>query len=271
MKTDRQQDTYSWVGSQKTYVDEADFTHINNVLVAKYGGNSKAGAHKNEDACLVWTNTEQDWEFLMILDAHHTAESAELVICMIEEHEKEITTVLALPGKECFTKLDSLILDLFQAPAFLEACRNIQGETACLITVRKDKYIWWFSIGDCMLHLFHPDLLAFQQYGLTERNFYEWVGQVNTFELDVPCYSTGRRELRQGTTHLLMTTDGLTECPNLPFEHPLAIHNAFEDVTNEEGVKKLIEVIRENGVRDSTTIISYKVTIEEKATMPSDL
>lgn len=262
---------FSWIGSKKTYVDEPDFIHINNVLIARYGGNSQAGAHKNEDGCLVWTSQEQDWEFLMVLDAHKTAQSAGLVIRMIEEHKEEIQSTLTLQVKECFTKLDSLILDLFQAPPFLEACRNVQGETACLITVRKGKYIWWFSVGDVMLHLFHPELLAFQQYGLTERNFYEWVGQVNTFELDVPCYSTGRRELRQGTTHLFLTTDGLTECPNAPFEHPYAIYNTFEGITNAEGAMKLIDVIRENGIRDSTTIISYHITIEEKATMPSDL
>jgi serine/threonine protein phosphatase PrpC len=262
---------FSWVGSEKTYVDEPNFTHIDDVLVARYGGNSKDGAYKNEDGCLIWVNAEQDWEFLMILDAHHTAESAELVISMIESHEQQITAILAHPTKECFSNLDSLILNLFQAPSFLESCRTIQGETACLITVRKGKYIWWFSIGDGMLYLFHPDLLAHKQYGLTQRNFYEWVGQINTFELDVPCYSTGRRELRQGINHLFLTTDGLTECPNLPFEQPCDIYTTFEDRTNEEGVRKLVDTMRENGVRDSTTIISYTVTIEEKATMPSNM
>ena len=46
-------------------------------------------------------------------------------------------------------------------------------------------------------------------------SFYEWIGNVNTFDLPVPCYSTGIRELRNGKNRIVMVTDGVLECGNV--------------------------------------------------------
>ncbi|WP_328085506.1 protein phosphatase 2C domain-containing protein [Fictibacillus nanhaiensis] len=261
----------TWVGSNKTFIDELDITRVQNVTVGRFGGNSGAGSNKNEDGCLVWGNEAENWEFTMVLDGHKTAKSVELVINHFEKNAIEIKSVLSKSASVALKKLDHLILDIFQEPDFMESCRKTTGETACLIVVRKEKYLWWFSVGDCILHLFHPELIALGERQLVQRSFYEWVGEVNTFELPVPCYSTGKKELRKGVNQIFMTTDGLTECPGVPYEDAVEVQRVLSEIRLDEAVRFLLEDIRRNQVRDSTTIISWSVDIEETASLPSDL
>ncbi|WP_088042309.1 protein phosphatase 2C domain-containing protein [Bacillus sp. EAC] len=263
---------FSWVGSQGSFVDKPDVITLNNVVLGRYGGNSKAGQYKNEDGCLVWSNESEDWEFIMLLDAHNTAKSAEIVLKQFDKYKLEIKSLLStLTNFYSYKNLEEKVLNIFQEKAFIEECRNTQGETACLIIVRKDKYIWWFSIGDCILYLYHPELSALGQYQLNQRQFFEWVGQVNTFEQSVPCFSSGIKELRKGINHILLTTDGLIECPNDPFSNPKDIFKAFLDKSDERNVQSLLLKIQEENVRDSTTIISWKVNSLKEASMPSNL
>lgn len=263
---------FSWVGSQKHFVDLLDIQQVNNLTIGRFGGNSSAGQYKNEDGCIVWSSEEQGWEFAMLLDAHNSSESAELIVNTITREEQHLISIFNKSLPDSFIELDEYILRIFQNPLFLASCREIQGETACLMVLRKDKYVWWFSVGDCILHLFHPDLAKMDQHLLNQRNFYEWIGNVNTFELDVPCYSTGRRELRKGMNHLFLTTDGLTECPNGTFHNPIEIMKAFDNSKlHQDSVWNLLKEIEEKGVRDSTTIISWVVNIEKNASEPSDL
>lgn len=60
-------------------------------------------------------------------------------------------------------------------------------KTACLIVLRKNKYLRWLSIGDCISYLSHQELRNLGQYQINQRQFYEWVGQVNTINQIVPC------------------------------------------------------------------------------------
>ncbi|MEK4970041.1 protein phosphatase 2C domain-containing protein [Cytobacillus sp. FSL R7-0696] len=263
---------YQWVGSQKHYVDEVHTELLNNdIVIGHFGGNSSTGQFKNEDGCLIWVNQEEDWEFVIILDAHNTAQSAELVLKTFEKERDSVQQILKMQTVEAFDTISTFILNIFKGQSFREANQNVQGETACLFVVRKGKFLWWLSIGDCILYLFHPELKALGEFQQNHRSFYEWVGQKNTFNLAVPCYSSGRKELRKGENHIFLTTDGLIECPNTNFDNPFEIFNTFEGITNQYGVKRLLEEIKENNVRDSTTIISWKVTINNSATLPSDI
>lgn len=262
---------FSWVGGQENFVDEINVQQLNHVILGRYGGNSNAGQYKNEDGCLVWSNDKEDWEFVIILDAHNTSESAEKTVALFEQERPQIQHLLSTATtQKTFKVLEEKILSMFQSKEFLETCQIVQGETACLIVFRKDKYIWWFSIGDCILYLFHPELAALGQYQINQRQFYEWIGQVNTFEQEVPCYSVGIRELRQGENHLFLTTDGLIECPNEPFRDPVNIYKKFLDSKEEESIHSMLKTIQDNDVRDSTSIISWKVNIFEEATIPSN-
>lgn len=263
---------FSWVGSQENFVDSENIQYVNQIIVGRYGGNSNAGQYKNEDGCLVWWNENEDWEFVILLDAHNTAESAEKIEELFEVEKVQIKKILSMKiSQNTFKTLEEKILSMFQSKEFLSTCQNVQGETACLIVVRKDKYIWWFSVGDCVLYVFHPELAALGQYQINQRQFYEWIGQVNTFEQEVPCYSVGVKELRQGENRLFLTTDGLIECPNEPYSTPKSIYDSFVNSKEEESIKTLFQNIQENNVRDSTTIISWKVTILKEVTLPSNL
>lgn len=262
---------YSWVGSQKNYVDKINIQAVQEVILGRFGGSSTAGQYKNEDGCLLWVSEKQDWEFAILLDAHQTAESAELVVATIKSLENEFRNMLNLHVNAAFNQVRNLILTTFDSQSFKEKCRHIQGETAFLCVVRKGKFLWWLSIGDCVLHLFHPELSALHECQQNHRSFYEWVGRRNTFDLDVPCYSVGTKELRKGRNHIFLTTDGLIECTNTSFTDPVKIKKAFNTGSNEQGVKALLSEIKEKNVRDSTTIISWFVDIDTDATQPSDL
>lgn len=261
---------FSWIGSQTNFVDKININNINRISIGRFGGNSVAGQYKNEDGCLIWADEKENWEFVVILDAHNSAESAELVIEQFSKRKTEIQNLLSLSYEQTLKRLEGTILNLFQEERFISDCRKVKGETACLIVLRKDKYVWWFSIGDCLSYLFHSELANLGQYQINQRQFYEWVGQVNTFEQVVPCYSSGIRELRKGINRIFITTDGLVECPNEPFSNPKEIYNVMKNHQINDGIMALLQTIKENYVRDSTTIISWDVNIIRDVTMPSD-
>ncbi|WP_449537564.1 protein phosphatase 2C domain-containing protein [Ferdinandcohnia sp. Marseille-Q9671] len=259
---------FSWVGSQEPFVDTSSINKQDKITIGRFGGNSSAGQYKNEDGCLVWQNELEDWEFVILLDAHQSAESAALILQEMAKRKSSITSLLACSLGEIFLDIEKRILHIFQNKDFLASCRQVSGSTSCLLVLRKNNYMWWFSVGDCSLYLFHPELARLGQYQVNQRHFFEWIGQVNTFELPVPCYSTGRKELRKGLNHLFLTTDGLLECPGLPYEEPKRIQKEFEHSSNEVAVESLLKTIQSNHVRDSTTIISWFVENERDASLP---
>lgn len=261
----------SWVGSSYPYIDQPDLSSINHITVGRYGGNSLSGANKNEDGCLVWAGEKEDWEFAVILDAHYSAESAELVVEELVTQKESLLETIKLPAPACFIELESRLASLFRSSEFRSKCQMIKGETACLIAFRKENYVWWLSIGDCVLYLFHPELSDFKQYQLNQRNFYEWIGKVNTFEQPLPCYSTGVRELRKGKTVLLLATDGMIECPNSGFEDAKKVHEVFADAANvEDGVLRLLQSVEAHHGRDSATLISWTIHNTKEGSEPSD-
>ncbi len=262
---------FSWVGSQQNYVDEISIQQLSHVILGRYGGNSCAGQYKNEDGCVIWCNEKEDWEFVALLDAHNTSESAELVVKVLESEKENLEDILRLElNQNMLHRLEEKLLKMFQSNEVLTACKNVTGETACLIVVRKDNYLWWFSVGDGLLYLFHPELASLGQYQVNQRQFFEWIGQVNTFAQEVPCYTVGTKELRQGMNRIFLTTDGLVECPNEPYADPWNIYASFEEVSDEVAIKRMFINIKKNNVRDSTTIISWQIDCLKKATMPSD-
>lgn len=87
--------------------------------------------------------------------------------------------ILKLQTGEAFDNLSTFTLNIFKSESFQEVCQNVQGETACLFVVSKGKFLWWLSIGDCILYLFHTELKALGESQQNHRSFYEWVGQKN--------------------------------------------------------------------------------------------
>lgn len=256
--------SYFWVGSDEPFVDTKQIDQIGRVTLGRFGGCSRSGQYKNEDGAAILIG--DDWEMTVVLDAHKTADSAALVLQHLAQHESRIRTDLDAPLTDAFQRIETTVLDFFQDPDFLAACATLQGETACLIAVRKGRFIWWFSVGDVVLYLFHPELMKMGQAALNERQFYEWIGRANTFALPVPSYTRGVRELRQGENRLFVTTDGLLECPGTPYADAMQL----EESLRSGGVEELLSTIEAHGVRDSTTVVAWSVTIEESVTQPSD-
>ncbi|MEK3713440.1 protein phosphatase 2C domain-containing protein [Paenibacillus sp. FSL R7-0333] len=262
---------FSWVGSGEMYLDHPATSRLNRMVIGRYGGNTAAGAEKNEDGVYVLSELDGGWEFAMLLDAHHTAESAELLVRTINGKAGEIIRLLALPVQQAFRELEAFLLSIFQAESFLQQCQQVTGETACLICVRLENYLWWFSVGDNSIYLLHPELAARGQYLLNQRNFYEWIGFVNTFSQPVACYSSGIRELRQGRNIIVMTTDGLLEVGARLLEDPRRLYEAFtgrEDL--EECVAEILTGVHEQLGRDSATVVAWSYDNGKAGAMPSD-
>ncbi|MEK4008722.1 MULTISPECIES: protein phosphatase 2C domain-containing protein [unclassified Paenibacillus] len=262
---------FSWVGSEERYLDHPITSTLNRMVIGRYGGNTAAGANKNEDGVYLSSEPGADWEFAMLLDAHNTAESAELLVRTINGEAGGIIRLLALPVQQAFRELESFLLAIFQSEAFLSQCRQVKGETACLICVRMENYLWWFSVGDNSLYLLHPELAARGQYALGQRNYFEWIGFVNTFAQPVACYSSGIRELRQGRNIIVMTTDGLLEVGERLLEDPRRLYEAFtgrEDL--EECVADVLTSVHEQLGRDSATVVAWSYDNGRAGAMPSD-
>ncbi|MCF6409568.1 protein phosphatase 2C domain-containing protein [Pseudalkalibacillus salsuginis] len=263
---------YTWIGSQKTYIDEIHIKLLlNSIVVGQFGGNSSAGQYKNEDGCLVWMDPQLDWEFVVLLDAHNTAQSAELVVSTLKNNKDFIIQILSQKDSDIFDNLHHFLLNLFKSEEFRKDCSKVQGETACLIIFRKNNFLWWFSIGDCILHLFHSELASLGEYQQNHRSFFEWIGRQSTFNKTIPCYSAGTKELRKGANQIFLTTDGLVECPNANYYNPEEIYKLFDEYSNEMGIEYLLKDIKDKGVRDSTTIISWTIFNDNDATRPSDM
>ncbi len=263
--------TLRWLGSDAPHLDQPFVARCGDVVIGCYGGNTSAGAHKNEDAALVWCATDGSWKFAVLLDAHLTTQSAQLVLELIEVEQETILAILSRPPGEAFSALHQLLADHFRSKAFKVRCRTIQGETACLICAQKEQFLWWWSVGDCLVYLLHPELAQRGQYALNQRGFYEWIGRANTFELPVPCYASGVRELRRGCNHILMTTDGLLECGSRPFENARYLYEVLAGNPGPaSSVRTALQKVHQERGRDSATVIYWRYDNKDRAcTFPS--
>lgn len=268
-KRENSLNTFHWFGREKMCLDRPVVNQCGRVVIGCYGGNTVAGATKNEDAALVWETN--DWRFAALCDAHLTGESAEVLLAMLEGEQERIVDTLTRSSSDGFSDLHHLLLSRFCAEEFREKCRRVQGETACLIAVQKANYVWWLSIGDCLIYVLHPELAELGQYALNQRGFYEWVGRVNTFESAIPCYASGIRELRGGVNQIVLITDGLLECGDRRFERPEYLYELFTEGDNNPAVKierALWEVHQQKG-RDSATIICWEYNNDRACVYPS--
>jgi len=266
---------HKWLGSENMHLDKGSVLDCGDIFVGCYGGNTSAGAHKNEDGCYILCDNEYKWRLSLLVDSHATNESAKLVVNTIETRKLEIINILNLPIENVFSKLQCFFINIFSSKEFKAQCKGIKGETACLISVQKGQFLWWLSIGDNLVYLFHPELVKLGQFSLNQRQFYEWVGYQNSFDLPVPCYSSGVRQLREGLNYIFLLTDGVLECGDRPFENSVYL---YETLTNREFSKPtdikenmlaVLNRVHEEKGRDSATIIGWYCINEDKALRPS--
>jgi hypothetical protein len=259
-----------WFGEDDPGIGEIKLDSCGGMVIGRYGGHPESGAYKNEDGAMLAYGT--DWEFTMILDGHNSAQSVQLVMKTIDEHWPMLETILKEPLQTVFRELETHLLTIFESQVFLEECKQIQGETACLLSVRKENYLWWFSVGDCQVYLLHEELHKLGQYALNQRQFFEWIGEVNTFSKPVPCYSSGVRELRSGHNRMVVLTDGVLECGARFYESPLNLYNAcFEKMDIKNVVTGVLQYVHDQYGRDSATMICWDYHNPLPGSCPSNL
>ncbi len=253
-------ETFRWLGSDEMRLDRPGVYACGRVRIGLYGGNTEAGANKNEDAALVLCHNDGEWELAAVVDAHYSSESARLILDALAGEQERIVASMAGSVGAAFGLLERHLVDLFASPGFRAKCRQVVGEASCLIAARKDRFVWWLSVGDCVAYALNSRLAGLGQFALNQRSFFEWIGDRNTFDLPVPCYTRGVKALPAGRTVMLLTTDGLLECGSRPFEDPLYLYQAFTyggDKDLGDNVLNALNAVHGELGRDSATVIAW--------------
>lgn len=256
-----------WIGGIDACIDRPTVRLVGSLVLGTYGGNSNAGANKNEDGALIWSAGDVDWEFAMVLDGHNTSESVQLLLDNFTCRKNDIIEILNSPIATTFNQLTEYILKVLSS---LDTS-TVRGECSCLIFVRKGRYLWWLNIGDCSLYLLNEEYARLGQYAVNQRSFFEWVGEINTFDQAVPCYSTGVKPLREGRNVILAFTDGILEFENRAFENPEVLYDTvFRSVDIEKQVQDILEIVHSSQGTDSATVIAWNQICNVVGQLPSD-
>jgi serine/threonine protein phosphatase PrpC len=252
--------TFRWVGSEEAFLDQPSLAECGSIVIGRYGGRTEAGAHKNEDGALVWCDAAGAWEFAALLDAHFSAESAELILATLEAKRPRLLAALAQPVTSAFHALQEALLAIFTDEDFRAKGREVHGEASCLIVARKGAYLWWFSVGDCLAYLLQAKPSGLGQYLLNQRVYFQWIGQHNTFDEPVPCYSTGTQRLYRGEALIALATDGVFESIPAFYDQPeqlLYVLASTEQLA--DGVGRVLDLVHDAQGRDSATLVTWRV------------
>ncbi|RTR26672.1 protein phosphatase 2C domain-containing protein [Deinococcus radiophilus] len=259
-----------WLGAVQPSLDRVTVQRVDRAALGVYGGCTEAGAHKNEDAALLWENAEEGWTFAAVLDAHGSAQSARAVLDLLAGEFDAISALLKQAAAPAFAALEAHLLKMLGGSSFQQVCADLSGETALLCVAQRDNFLWWFSVGDCALYLLHPDLMGLGQYALTQRHFFQWIGEVNTFAQACAAYSSGRFMLRPGQNDIVLLTDGVLEFGTRPFEDPAQLAaTVYEAESAEGGVRHLLAAVQQGQGRDSFTVVGWRVENSHAAMQPS--
>jgi hypothetical protein len=259
---------YLWRGGRDPCLDGPRVDSVGRVTVGLCGGNTAFGAKKNEDAALVWTG--EDWVFAVLLDAHTSSESADAVLDLLDESKPELVALLGRPQPSHILGVQAAVSGLLLSSESRKRLAKVHGETACLVCYQHGKYLMWLSIGDNSLYLLHPDLQRLGQHELAARNYFEWVGERSSLALDVPCFSSGIRELRRGINTIAMVTDGLLEVADRPYEDATRLsRDLLSPAGLQVSVAGMLAEVHRLGGTDSATVIAWQIDNPEPALMPS--
>lgn len=250
---------FRWVGSAAAFLDQPALAECGSIVVGRYGGRTDAGAYKNEDGALVWCDAAGGWEFAALLDAHYSVVSAELILATLEAERERLLAALALPVATAFLALHKALLAIFTDAAFRAQCREVYGEASCLIVSRKGPYLWWFAVGDCLAYLLHPETARLGAYLLNQRVFFQWIGQRNTFDEPVPCYTTGTQRLFPGEALIALATDGVFESIPVFYEQPeQLLYLLAREEQLYDGVGHILDAVHDIHGRDSATLVAWR-------------
>lgn len=255
-----------WYGNQGMFSNEIFIETFHDMTIGIYGGYD---AVKNEDGYFLLA-FEDGTRLSVLFDAHTTNESVVYVIEQLESRVKDISELCSLPISKCLSSLQSYLVDFMMSEEVTSALSNLRGETAILYCLQKGNYLWWLSIGDNSLYVFHKEFNELGQYRVNQRVFYQWLGNQNSLTLDVPCYTTGTLQLREGENKVLMLTDGVLEIEGRPFENNQAIESIFQ-ASPDTAVNTVLKEVKNRNGRDNATLITWSVYCNHKPLRPSRL
>ena len=258
---------HDWLGAREPYLDDPMVIDCGPFALGFYGGNTRSGANKNEDAAYVLADSAGHWEFAMVVDAHFSAESADLLIDLVTQEADSVRQRRDdAPFERMFRQLEDHIVSVFSSPEAMSRAMEVEGEASCLLCARNDRFLWWMNVGDCQAYLFYPEFAARGQFALNQRSYFEWIGFRNAFANAVPCYASGVRELLPGQNVICLATDGVFEGDREPLVPAPQLYQAymadFEPSARTLAARTSIVLNRIHQLqgRDSATIIVWSYT-----------
>jgi len=255
--------SWVWNGREAPHSSRPETLQLGRVSVGLYGGTGG----KNEDGALIWEGA--DWVFAVVVDAHSSSESTDLILDVLTNVREEMLPLLEGNQSSDFVNLQRTVLGLLTSPNIQERFAQVKGEASCLICYQRGRFLTWMSVGDNSLYVLHPDLERLGQHTLTVRNFYEWVGARNSLALDVPCFASGTREMRQGEQIIALVTDGLLEVDTLPFNEPAKFSTEIRKGDLQAALRGMLDEVQRHQGRDSATVVAWKVHCEVQGLLPT--
>lgn len=252
--------SYSWNGEMKSYLDQVDLHRYQHIWIGRFGGSIAHGAYKNEDACLIFTGS--DWELAAIMGAEHTVESAAFIADSLILRQRKIIETLEEDVSSAIKKIDSFLMSMFNSVRFRSTAAKVNGNSSCLIAVRKAGYLYWLSIGENAL--FHLSSISDHSSSiqLNQQNRSSRIGADNTFDQEVPAYNMGIIPLADGSNHILLSTIGLQCFPVSPYKNAFRLQRAFN---KSESAPHFLQTLLRNaqaaGAAESITLMCWEIHI----------
>lgn len=259
-----------WNGSQNCYIDKKNITQNGSFYIGNFGGCSSSGAFTNEDG-LMYMESPNNWRFAVIMDAHATYESIILMSELLIENTKAIWDICNEDLSVAIPELNNFITSIIIGKEAYDKSKSVKGETAVLFCFEKDGYLWWLSVGDNSLYVFHKEYNELGQYRLNQRVFYQWYGEKNSLALEVPCYSSGTIQLRKGKSTIVMLTDGVLEIKNRLYEDSSVLSEVFENNHMSAAIDNILTEVETQKGRDSATVIAWTTCSTKEVLRPTKL
>lgn len=148
----------------------------------------------------------------------------------------EIIEICKQQAEIAFPEIQKYIISFIESDQIKSECQGLTGETA-------------------LLFCFHKEFNNLVQYEVNQRNFYQWIGQKNSLNLKVPCYSSGTMQLRAGKSKILVLTDGVIEVGGRPFEDDDRLRKVFRSNNLSVSTKTLLDEVQRKNGRDSVDLV----------------
>lgn len=257
----------SWTGANEPLLDRAATTSHGPITLGRFGGSTASGAIKNEDAA--WALWDRVWTMGAVLDAHNGSDGAERVLQILDEAADSFRTVLNRDGELGVREVQRILKGALSSPAALERLGQCSGETSFLATISVGRILWWFSVGDCFGALIHPDTAHLGGALFAGRQYFQWVGRVNSFGISPAAFSSGVVRLRTGTSRITLYTDGCAAVAGSPLGESAGVIALLSDGTPHEAAARALALAAGGHGRDSASILVWDCENTAPAVVPS--